>query len=107
LGGELGVYGAVAGRASVPGSWRARDTRESDTGNSCRRKRVSAAFLGLNPCRYIPSLTASVAAPTVPDARTTTPRLEPTFGPVTARSGAPPKNFGLSVSIPYRIAVTG
>ena len=33
--------------------------------------------------------------------------IQPTFGPVTARTGATPKNFGAKVLIPYSIAVTG
>ncbi|KAL9046639.1 MAG: hypothetical protein Q9214_000576, partial [Letrouitia sp. 1 TL-2023] len=69
----------------------------------------------------IPSLAASVAAPTVPDMRTVEPRfaagispsevvhrptydrrcLPPTFGPATAKSGAVlPKYFGATVWIP-------
>ena len=69
------------------------------------------------------SLDASVAAPTVPEIRVARPRfavegericyfetrgrdcfngsvLHPTLGPATAMSGAPPKNFGASVSMP-------
>jgi hypothetical protein len=46
---------------------------------------------------YLPSFTASVAAPTVPETNTERPRFEPTLGPVTAISGAPPKNLGASV----------
>jgi hypothetical protein len=44
LGGELGVYGAVAGHASVPCSRRARDPGESNTGDSCRKLCVSTAI---------------------------------------------------------------
>jgi hypothetical protein len=48
----------------------------------------------------MPALTAAVAAPTVPETQTTAPRLEPTLGPVTARSGALPKIAGPVVEIP-------
>lgn len=55
----------------------------------------------------MPSLTASVAAPTVPDRKVVKPRLLPTFGPATTMSGLPLKNFGESVEIPYLTEVTG
>ena len=78
--------------------------------------------LPLNAIAGMPSLEASVAAPTVPEIRVVLPRLAtrmrlartvatplennirmdlpPTLNPATAIFGAPPKNFGASVWIP-------
>ena len=63
---------------------------------------MTSEHLYLKPIQilYLPFFTASVAAPTAPETKTATPRFEPTLGPVTAKSGSPPKNLGASVSIP-------
>lgn len=108
LSGDLGVDGAVGRSASVPGGGRAGYSRESNAGDACsRRYIISREILRSYERFHVPSFTASVAAPTVPEARTTIPKFEPTLGPVTAISGLPPKNFGDSVWIPYLMAVTG